>query len=722
MKKLLYDSAKSDPEFIKQIPAKYANADQCLDDIWVGISRTAEYAFNKAHCLDGWSKVKLANGDVITLSDLYKRYDAGEELWIMSMMPNGKIEPGKVNQVIKSGVKELLTIRLANGKSIRATPEHRFLTTDGYKAVKDFTKDEELIFDNESSYAQTSLSKSMKKTQSKITHEERCIHQQNVQVLHPDRFVKAQKAGRAAVNELRKNKDWMSKYKKSCSEGQKFYWDSIEDKKNNRNWAGFTFFNTMTEERLNEWKKNKSALVKARYANMSDEDFDDWMKSVREGKLKSGCVNFGKKTFLSDGRLCDSKFEAEIGQYLIDRGIDFELHKQLKGQGKHKHVACDFYVDGLYIEADGLYRGDDFFKNRKYGDDIPFIVLYPNSWKYTIDEMLLSNHIANGVKVLSVKKEIIPGRWHKTSGMTYDIEMDSHFPANFIANGIVSHNSFAYGMITAIEQYMKYNYPLQFIAASLNTDGNVNDFIKYAIVKGYKVSSPNVNKSKNEYTVNGDTLYMPIWSIDGVGGKAVEEILNNGPFDSYDDYIAKTSKMGGSRKTVLPKLIALGAFDGVDKRDRYELMCEYADSRNETRPQEGAYDSNRIRGRIEQELMGVSLSYDMLLENREWLESEGPQSKNGLFATEVGGFVKVAGEIVEIKKKEAKNGLMAWAKVKLISQEIVNVTIFANSYSRMKDFVINGDLVSFGCRRGDDFRGDISLMANSVFNKSMQEL
>ena len=49
----------------------------------------------------------------------------------------GTFTTGKVNSIICSGIKPVFTVNLVDGKSITATKEHRFLTKDGWKPLKD---------------------------------------------------------------------------------------------------------------------------------------------------------------------------------------------------------------------------------------------------------------------------------------------------------------------------------------------------------------------------------------------------------------------------------------------------------------------------------------------------------------------------------------------------------------------------------------------------------
>lgn len=710
MKTLLHDCCMSRKDFIDNVPSKYDSPEACFDDIWVGLSRTAEYCFNKSHCLSGYEKVRLDTGEVITLSELYKRYSRGEDLNVLQMLPDGTVAPGHIAEVIDSGLKEVLTITLEDKTVIRATPEHRFLTTRGYVAVKDFIDGEELIVDKSNSYARTSLSEAMKKTQSMMTHEQRCIHQQNVQKLHPDRFKKAQIASQEALKKLRQDKSWREKYCKAVSEAQKEYWSGIEDKKNARNWSGWTFQHSWDKDRVKEHYREQGKKVSAFYKNASDEWVKSWMGKIKATKRANGTTNFGYPTKLSDGRLCDSKFEAEVGQYLLDRGIEFEVHKVIKTADGHRRMT-DFYVDGLYIECDGLYRGEQYFRDKKYGDDLPFVVLYPNSWKYVIDQMLMSNHISNGVRVKSVEKKPLPGRWNKTYCRTYDIVMDDHCPANFIVNSIVSHNSLAYGMITSIEQYFKWEYTSEFITASLNTDPGAVEFLTYAKVHGLKIAPPNVNKSKQNYELQDGVIYMPLSTVKGVGPAAVDEIIANGPYDSFDDYVQKTSGRGGRKKNVMESLISVGAFDGVDERDRFQLMVDWKKSRNEDYPTRNTWKSPRVRGKIEQNLLGISLSYDPLFDNKEWIEKQGAASLGELQKTDVGDFVCIPGQVTSIRKHQAKNGEMAWLTVKLLSHDEVTLTMFATAWSKYKDLISVNVIAAFNCKRTDDWNGKQSYVA-----------
>lgn len=272
----------------------------------------------------------------------------------------------------------------------------------------------------------------------------------------------------------------------------------------------------------------------------------------------------------------------------------------------------------------------------------------------------------------------------------------------------------AYGMITSIEQYFKWKYPSEFITASLNTDPGAVEFLTYAKVHGLKIAPPNVNKSKQNYELQDGVIYMPLSTVKGVGPAAVDEIIANGPYDSFDDYVQKTSGRGGRKKNVMESLISVGAFDGVDERDRFQLMVAWKKSRNEDYPTRNTWKSPRIRGKIEQNLLGISLSYDLLFDNKEWIEKQGVASLGELQKTDVGDFVCIPGQVTSIRKHQAKNGEMAWLTVKLLSHDEVTLTMFATAWNKYKDLISTNVIAAFNCKRTDDWNGKQSYVAFSA--------
>lgn len=305
----------------------------------------------------------------------------------------------------------------------------------------------------------------------------------------------------------------------------------------------------------------------------------------------------------------------------------------------------------------------------------------------------------------------VPSKYDSPEACFDDIWLGLSRTAEYVFN---KSHGLGYGMITSIEQYFKWKYPSEFITASLNTDPGAVEFLTYAKVHGLKIAPPNVNKSKQNYELQDGVIYMPLSTVKGVGPAAVEEIIANGPYDSFDDYVQKTSGRGGRKKNVMESLISVGAFDGVDERDRFQLMVDWKKSRNEDYPTRNTWKSPRIRGKIEQNLLGISLSYDPLFDNKEWIEKQGVASLGELQKTDVGDFVCIPGQVTSIRKHQAKNGEMAWLTVKLLSHDEVTLTMFATAWSKYKDLISTNVIAAFNCKRTDDWNGKQSYVAFSA--------
>lgn len=83
-------------------------------------------------CLVGDTKIKLLNGEVVTISDMLQMYEDNKELWVYSTDEQGDFKPGKVTDVWVSGyATELIKVELDNGKEIITTPNHKYMLRNG---------------------------------------------------------------------------------------------------------------------------------------------------------------------------------------------------------------------------------------------------------------------------------------------------------------------------------------------------------------------------------------------------------------------------------------------------------------------------------------------------------------------------------------------------------------------------------------------------------------
>jgi dCTP deaminase len=84
-----------------------------------------------ARCFRGDTKVALVDGTSISLEDMAKRSDQGEDFWGYSIGPYGRIIVSHLQHPRYIGRDSLLEITLDNQEKICCTPDHEFIRRDG---------------------------------------------------------------------------------------------------------------------------------------------------------------------------------------------------------------------------------------------------------------------------------------------------------------------------------------------------------------------------------------------------------------------------------------------------------------------------------------------------------------------------------------------------------------------------------------------------------------
>lgn len=150
--------------------------------------------------------------------------------------------------------------------------------------------------------------------------------------------------------------------------------------------------------------------------------------------------------------------------------------------------------------------------------------------------------------------------------------------AKFADYGFNKSHAAAYALIAYQTAYLKANYPVEFLAASMTLDvGNtdkVNDFRREAIRLGISVKPPSVAWSGVEFEVeNGEILYA-LAALKGVGAQAVEHIAEarrERPFADLADFARRLNPRIVNKRT-LESFIAAGALDVLEP-DRARLFA-----------------------------------------------------------------------------------------------------------------------------------------------------
>jgi DNA polymerase III subunit alpha len=142
--------------------------------------------------------------------------------------------------------------------------------------------------------------------------------------------------------------------------------------------------------------------------------------------------------------------------------------------------------------------------------------------------------------------------------------------ARFADYGFNKSHAAAYALVAYQTAFMKANYPVEFLAASMTLDmGNtdkLSEFRAEAERLGVKVEPPSANRSGVDFEVEGSTIRYALAALKGVGRQAVEAIVHargERPFVDLSDFSARINPHAVNKR-VLESLAAAGAFDALD--------------------------------------------------------------------------------------------------------------------------------------------------------------
>lgn len=126
----------------------------------------------------------------------------------------------------------------------------------------------------------------------------------------------------------------------------------------------------------------------------------------------------------------------------------------------------------------------------------------------------------------------------------------------------------AYALISYRTAYLKKYYPVEFYAATISSavrnPEKLAFYLESARQEGIKILHPDINQSKNDFSVEiveGEkVIRVGLGGIKNVGGEAIYRIIESRPFESYQDFINKVD-LSKVNKRVCYSLISVGCFD-----------------------------------------------------------------------------------------------------------------------------------------------------------------
>ena len=150
---------------------------------------------------------------------------------------------------------------------------------------------------------------------------------------------------------------------------------------------------------------------------------------------------------------------------------------------------------------------------------------------------------------------------------------------HFAGYGFNKSHSAAYAFVAYQTAYLKAHYPVEFMAATLNSyissAEKVSWYINACREMNIQVLPPDVNVSGAGFSVDGKAIRFGLAGIKSVGEAAIESILaarqKGGPFTSLTDFCQRVNG-SGLNKRVVEYLIKCGAMDGFGAK-RSQLLA-----------------------------------------------------------------------------------------------------------------------------------------------------
>lgn len=127
----------------------------------------------------------------------------------------------------------------------------------------------------------------------------------------------------------------------------------------------------------------------------------------------------------------------------------------------------------------------------------------------------------------------------------------------------------AYAYVTYQTAYLKTFYPVEFMAALISSADDMvkmNEYIMNCKEMGIECLPPDVNKSEDSFTIEGNCIRFGLASVKNVGIGFIKEVVSerteNGEFVNFADFISRMTGRDMNKRAV-ESMIKCGAFDSM---------------------------------------------------------------------------------------------------------------------------------------------------------------
>jgi len=312
------------------------------------------------------------------------------------------------------------------------------------------------------------------------------------------------------------------------------------------------------------------------------------------------------------------------------------------------------------------------------------------------DETILKKERANFVKH-AVKNK-------KDEALAHNIY---DYIVKFANYGFNKSHSVAYAMVAYWMAYLKANYPAPFIAvlmqSALNNETALKLYLQEAYAHKINVLAPDINKSKDYFVLDKQSLYYPVSGIKNIGNQTVKQVLQEreqGPFTSFVNAIVRLYKIMNKRQ--LTMLIYSGAFDQFkwNKRtmiENLEAIIHYVSFEGalnaddfvmqESKP----YELDKLK-HFEYEALGFNLTYDIFNDYRSVFNQPNIYAIEDIKSLPVEKQYTFVAQIANVKEITTKKGdLMAFVSLSGRYEQI-DAVCFPSVYGRAQNDLIKNSV------------------------------
>ncbi|WP_342758273.1 DNA polymerase III subunit alpha [Kineothrix sedimenti] len=292
-----------------------------------------------------------------------------------------------------------------------------------------------------------------------------------------------------------------------------------------------------------------------------------------------------------------------------------------------------------------------------------------------------------------------------------------------------------YAVVSYQTAYLKYYYPVEFMAALLTSvidfSSKVSEYIMTCRSMGIAILPPDINAGEAGFSVSGGSIRYALTAIKGVGRPVIDAVVREreerGPYTNLNDFIVRMADKDMNKRTV-ENFIKSGALDDLDGT-RKQFMNVYVqvmdrlhqDKKNNMAGQISLFDivseeekedyeikmpdvgeySKEMRLAFEKEVLGIYVSGHPMEEYEEvWKKNTTNTTADFLLDEESGETeakdgesVTIGGIIADKKIKYTKNDkVMAFLQVEDLVGT-VEVIVFPKDYEKNMDKLIEDNKV-----------------------------